>query len=84
MYDSSRVHKAQVTLEQLRAIEERLAVQTVEERRDTVGLDPKRAGVIVAGFIILEEVMGLAGVETYTVSESDILHGMILEAARER
>lgn len=84
VYDSSRVHKAQVTLEQLRAIEERLAAQTIEERRDTIGLDPKRAGVIVAGFVILEEVMGLAGVEAYTVSESDILHGMILEAAREK
>ena len=46
-------------------------------------LDPKRAGVIVAGFVILEEVLALAGADAYTASESDILHGMIFEAGRE-
>lgn len=82
VYDSSRVHKAVVTREQLRAITDRLAALTTAERERTVGLDPKRAGVIVAGFIILEEVLRLADAAAYTVSESDILNGMILEAAR--
>lgn len=82
VYDSSRVHKAVVTREQLRAITDRLAALPVVERERTVGLDPKRAGVIVAGFIILEEVLRLADAAAYTVSESDILNGMILEAAR--
>ena len=57
--------------------------EPLEERKATVGLDPKRAGVIVAGFVILEEVLALAGADAYTASESDILHGMIFEAARE-
>lgn len=82
-YDSSRVHKAVVTAGELAAIEERLAAETLEERKVTVGLDPKRAGVIVAGLVILEEVLALAGADAYTASESDILHGMIFEAARE-
>ncbi len=81
-YDSSRVHKACVTLDELRAIEAALAARPLDERKATVGLDPKRAGVIVAGFIILEEVLGLAHADSYTASESDILNGMILEAAR--
>ena len=82
-YDSSRVPKAVVAAGELAAIEERLAAEPLEERRTTVGLDPKRAGVIVAGFVILEEVLALAGADAYTASESDILHGMIFEAARE-
>lgn len=82
-YDSSRVHKAFVAAGELAVIEERLAAEPLEERRTTVGLDPKRAGVIVAGFVILEEVLALAGADAYTASESDILHGMIFEAARE-
>ncbi len=82
-YDYSRVHKAVVAAGELAAIEERLAAEPLEERRTTVGLDPKRAGVIVAGFVILEEVLALAGADAYTASESDILHGMIFEAARE-
>lgn len=83
VYDSSRVHKAVVAADELAAIEERLATEPLEERKTTVGLDPKRAGVIVAGLVILEEVLALAGADAYTASESDILHGMIFEAARE-
>ena len=81
VYDSSRVHRARVTADELAAIEARLASETLAQRRETVGLDPKRAGVIVAGFTILEEVLKLAGADAYTASESDILHGMIFEAA---
>ena len=69
-------------LDELAAIEERLAAEPLEERKATVGLDPKRAGVIVAGFVILEEVLALAGADAYTASESDILHGMIFEGTR--
>ena len=81
VYDSNRVHRAVVTSAELRAIEESLAALPLEKRKATVGLDPKRAGVIVAGLVILEEVLDLAAADAYTVSESDILNGMILEAA---
>ena len=81
-YDSERVHKARVSADELAAIEERLAAEPLAVRKTCVGLDPKRAGVIVAGLVILEEVLGLAGADGYTASESDILKGMILEAAR--
>ena len=47
-----------------------------------VGLYPGRAPVIVAGMVILEEVLALMGLPGFTVSESDILDGMVLEAAR--
>lgn len=83
VYDSARVHRAQVSAAELAAIEQRLAAETLEERRETVGLDPKRAGVIVAGLVILEEVLALADADDYTASESDILHGMVFEAAAE-
>lgn len=81
VYDSNRVHRAVVTSAELRAIEKSLAALPLEGRKATVGLDPKRAGVIVAGLVILEEVLDLAAADAYTVSESDILNGMILEAA---
>ena len=82
VYDSSRVHRARVTAGELAAIGARLAAEPLKARKATVGLDPKRAGVIVAGLVILEEVLALAGADGYTASESDILHGMVLEAAR--
>lgn len=82
VYDSARVHKAPVSAGELAAIEAQLASEPLEERKATVGLDPKRAGVIVAGLVILEEVLAACGAAGYTASESDILKGMILEAAR--
>ena len=82
VYDSSRVHKAVVAAGELAAIEERLAAEPLEERKATVGLDLKRArhGGRV---IILGRGAGSFGADAYTASESDILHGMIFEAARE-
>ena len=51
-------------------------------RRDVAGLDPRRAPVIVAGLIILSEVLDLAQVGSYTASETDILQGAVMAAAR--
>lgn len=77
-YDSSRVHRATVTTADIDALLERLAAMTTEERRHVVGLDPGRAPVIVAGLLILKQIMALAGADSFTVSECDILHGIIM------
>lgn len=81
VYDSSRVHKAQVTRAMLDKVYDRLRSVPLAERQGIVGLDPGRAPVIVAGMIILQEVLRAAGATSFTVSESDILHGIILDAA---
>jgi len=60
---------------------ERLAALSPEERRRVRGLEPERAPVIVAGAVIVAEVLaryGLAGLE---VSEHDLLYGAALAAA---
>ncbi|WP_241152743.1 Ppx/GppA family phosphatase [Gordonibacter sp. Marseille-P4307] len=77
-YDCSKVHGAVVTREQLADQRLTLAGMALEERQRVVGLDPKRAAVIVSGLVIMEEVMDLAGIGEFTVSESDILQGVIL------
>ena len=82
VYDSSKVHKAYVTREQLDEIAVRIASLPLEQRRRVAGLDPGRAPVIVAGFLIMQAVLDLAGFDGFTVSETDILHGIILDAAR--
>lgn len=82
VYDSARVHRAFVSAADLRAVAARLSTVPLAERERVVGLDPGRAPVIVAGMVILEEVLSLMGLAGFTVSESDILRGMVLEAAR--
>lgn len=82
VYDSDRVHGSTVTQEELGAVRARLAALPLEQRRQVAGLDPGRAPVIVAGLVILEEVMRAAEMDRFTVSESDILQGMVLEMAK--
>lgn len=80
-YDSSRVHGAKITLGSLGAMGRRLASMPLEQRRQVVGLQPDRAPVIVAGILILGEIVRQAGLDGFTVSEADILHGIIMDAA---
>lgn len=82
-YDSSRVHKARVSRQDLLEVYERLAALPLSERMQVVGLDPKRAPVMVAGLLILLEVLDFVGIDAFTVSETDILHGITLAVSHE-
>ena len=82
-YDSSRVHKARVSRQELLEVYERLAALPLSARKNVVGLDPKRAPVMVAGLLILLEVLDFAGIDAFTVSETDILHGITLAVSYE-
>lgn len=77
-YDSARVHGVSVSFEELREVTQQLASVPLCERERVAGLDPERAPVIVAGLVILEEVMRLYRQSAFTVSESDILSGIII------
>ena len=46
------------------------------------GTAPGRAAVIVAGALILETVLALAGLDSTVVSEHDILYGILLDTYR--
>ena len=82
VYDSARVHKAIINRAVLLEICQRLSLLPLNQRREIVGLDPDRAPVMVAGLIILDVIMELAKTDSFTVSESDILQGIILHAAK--
>ena len=81
-YDSKRVHGACVSRADLARIYDRLKTLPLREREQVVGLDPKRAPVMVAGLLILQSVLDAAHADAFTVSETDILHGIVLAAAR--
>jgi exopolyphosphatase / guanosine-5'-triphosphate,3'-diphosphate pyrophosphatase len=70
-----------LTLEGVRAQRERLASLPLAERRRLPGLHPERAPMIVAGAVLVEQVLDGYGLEAIEVSERDILHGAALEAA---
>jgi exopolyphosphatase/guanosine-5'-triphosphate,3'-diphosphate pyrophosphatase len=80
-YDRDRVHGHVLTLEALRRQLDRLASVPVAERRGFRPLDPERAPVIVAGALIVREIVEFFGLEGLEVSERDILDGAALAAA---
>lgn len=77
VYDRDRVHGTVVARADVDALYERLSQMTLTQREHVVGLHPGRAPVIVAGMVILQQVMELSGADSFTVSECDILHGII-------
>lgn len=80
-YDSARVHRSVVSRATLNEVTHRLALLPNEQRKQVVGLDPGRASVIVVGMLILQAVLDFTEQDAFTVSESDILHGMIFARA---
>jgi exopolyphosphatase / guanosine-5'-triphosphate,3'-diphosphate pyrophosphatase len=80
-YDPQRTHghripRAAVDRELLR-----LSAMTLEQRLAVPGIEPGRAPVIVAGLVILREILTAYELPEIEVSERDILHGAALAAA---
>jgi exopolyphosphatase/guanosine-5'-triphosphate,3'-diphosphate pyrophosphatase len=80
-YDRERVHGHVLTSDALQRELDRLVAVPVEERRTIRPLDPDRAPVIVAGAVIVGEIVKFLGVDGIEVSECDILDGAVLAAA---
>ena len=80
-YDPERIHGHVFTRESVDAQVRRLAALPVAERRTIPALDPDRAPVIVAGSVILRELLDHFGLGELEASERDILDGAALAAA---
>ena len=83
-YDPARVEGHTVTRARLEELRDRLAALPLAERRDVKGLDPARAPTIVAGTVVLLEVLGAFGLDAFEASERDILWGVALDSTSER
>lgn len=75
-YDSSFVHLRELSLEQVSAAIECMSALDVAGIAALPGVQPKRAGVILAGAVVIRELMRAGGYNTLTVSENSLLAGM--------
>jgi exopolyphosphatase / guanosine-5'-triphosphate,3'-diphosphate pyrophosphatase len=80
-YDPTRTHGHRIPAAAVEAQLDRLAAMTLDERLGVPGIEPGRAPVIVAGAVVLREVMTKYGLAEIEASERDILHGAALAAA---
>jgi exopolyphosphatase/guanosine-5'-triphosphate,3'-diphosphate pyrophosphatase len=81
-YDPARVHGAKLASVDIVGMRQMLSGLSVGARRGTPGLEPGRADVIVAGAVILEEVLRWAGAEQMLVSDRGVRWGLALERCR--
>jgi exopolyphosphatase/guanosine-5'-triphosphate,3'-diphosphate pyrophosphatase len=83
-YADAPPHGHRMSVDRLRAWVERLAALPLAERREVVGLDPRRADVIVAGGIVLLAAAASLSAETLCVSDRGVRWGLALELLRAR
>ena len=77
-YDRTAVDHARLTKAQLRATTTWLTESTHEDRAKVHSIHPGRVDVIGAGALILQRLVDRLPIETLTVSEHDILDGVVL------
>jgi exopolyphosphatase / guanosine-5'-triphosphate,3'-diphosphate pyrophosphatase len=76
-YDSAQVHGAVLTLRAVEALCEKLASLSLSERQQLPGLQPKRADVIVAGALIVRDLLRRAGATETIVSDRGVRFGLL-------
>jgi exopolyphosphatase/guanosine-5'-triphosphate,3'-diphosphate pyrophosphatase len=81
-YDPVRVHNFRLTLDTIREFEAEFIGRTRAERRGLYGLEPGREDVIVAGTLILREVMEALGYQECVVSDYGLREGVVIDLAR--
>ncbi len=77
VYDRAAVHHARLTREDVYGLLGELASVDVATRRRRRGMERERADVIVGGALVLLSAMDVLGFSELTVSESDILDGIV-------
>lgn len=77
VYNPGKIHLSTLTVEEIRDILGQLVSVSLEDRKKIPGLERKRADVIIAGTVITLEILERLGLDKLTVSERDLLDGLI-------
>ncbi len=78
-YDSKKIEGSSLSIDELESRLESFQKLKLEERSKLKGLQPKRADIISAGLIILLEILKYISCESLTVSDQDLLYGLLKE-----
>lgn len=81
VYIGSRIHNYRLSLETIRKLEVEILARTKVQRTELLGLELGREDVIVAGTIILREVMEVLGFTCCLVSDLGLREGIVLDLA---
>ncbi len=77
-FDPSWAEDSELTVKDLREMEKQFASTSLEERKRILGMEPKRADVILSGTIILRMVTEKFGFRSVRVSTRGVRYGLAL------
>jgi exopolyphosphatase / guanosine-5'-triphosphate,3'-diphosphate pyrophosphatase len=80
-YDAEAIHLRSLSLTSVRRLVAGLSAMTTDERAALPCVQAGRAPVIVAGAVIVQAAMETLGYDELTVSERDLLDGLVLRGA---
>lgn len=78
-YDAEAIHGSTLTADETDRQIALYQSKTIVERRSIIGLEPKRADVILAGAIIVRVIMRQVGVNSLTVSGRGLRHAVMMD-----
>ena len=78
-YDPARINRAALTIDFIDKIVDTLSISSLEERRTIRGLEPGREDIILAGAVILQEIMRRFGYASMLVSDWGLREGIVLD-----
>jgi len=78
-YDPDIIQGSKLTQSDVEAQIQAYSSKTIEERKAIIGLQPKRADVILAGACILKVIMSRLGVGELTISDRGLRHGLAFD-----
>ncbi|MEU9857971.1 Ppx/GppA phosphatase family protein [Streptomyces sp. NPDC047974] len=80
-YDSEKIHHSRISAARVAEVTAMLLASTHDERAALPVIHPGRVDVIVAGALVLQEIVERVGATEVVVSEHDILDGIALSVA---
>lgn len=78
-FDAAKVEKVQLTSANLFRMVKELKRMSVKERREQVGIDPKRADVLLAGAMIMWRTMEKLKFQTCNISSRGLRYGVLMD-----
>lgn len=78
-YNPDVIQGSTLTKEDVQEQVDTYAARTVEQRRELPGLQPKRAGTILAGACILKDILARLDAPQLTISDRGLRHGLAFD-----
>ncbi|QEK11088.1 Ppx/GppA family phosphatase [Crassaminicella thermophila] len=79
VYDREKIHNYELRKDEVKMILNQFLSKNLKERKQIVGLQPKRADIIPAGTIILDRILTGLNIDDIKISEYDNLEGLVFE-----